>query len=51
MATLRITPVVDGARAFVEWSARFDCAMEDRDHWTMHIEDGFSRWLGSLRTH
>jgi hypothetical protein len=24
-ATLRITPVVDGDRAFVEWSATFDC--------------------------
>lgn len=24
VATLRITPIIDGARAFVEWSATFD---------------------------
>jgi len=28
VATLRLTPVSDGDRCFVEWSAEFDCAPE-----------------------
>jgi hypothetical protein len=30
-STIRVTPVVDGDRAFVEWSATFDCEMASRD--------------------
>jgi len=29
IATLRLTPVTDGARCFAEWSAEFSCAPED----------------------
>jgi hypothetical protein len=29
-ATLRVTPVVDGDRAFIEWSAVFDCDADRR---------------------
>lgn len=29
IATLRLTPVTDGARTFAEWSAEFSCAPED----------------------
>jgi hypothetical protein len=28
VATLRLTPVTDGERTFVEWTAEFDCAPE-----------------------
>ena len=28
VATLRLTPVTDGERCFIEWSAEFDCAAE-----------------------
>ena len=28
IATLKLTPVTDGARSFAEWSADFDCAPE-----------------------
>jgi len=28
VATLRLTPVTDGERCFIEWSAEFDCAPE-----------------------
>jgi Polyketide cyclase / dehydrase and lipid transport len=31
VATLKLTPVTDGNRSFVEWSAEFDCA-EGREH-------------------
>ena len=33
-ATLRITPIVDGDRAFVEWWATFDCEASRRDELT-----------------
>ena len=51
-ATLRVTPVTEGDRAFVEWWATFDCAADERDHWVKHFEHrGFARWLASLRDH
>lgn len=28
IATLRLTPVSDGDRTFIEWTAEFDCAVE-----------------------
>jgi hypothetical protein len=51
-ATLRVTPVTDGDRAFVEWWATFECAADERDRWVEHFErTGFARWLASLRDH
>lgn len=29
VATLRLTPISDGDRTFVEWTAQFDCAPEE----------------------
>jgi hypothetical protein len=48
-ATLRVTPVTDGGSAFVEWAATFDCAPEQHGEWTSFFQNGFARWLGSLR--
>ncbi|WP_342075028.1 SRPBCC family protein [Yoonia sp. SS1-5] len=31
VATLRLTPVTDGARTFAEWSAEFSCDLSDED--------------------
>ena len=31
VATLRVTPVTDGERSFVEWTAQFDCAIEEEE--------------------
>jgi hypothetical protein len=28
IATLRLTPISDGDRTFIEWTAEFDCAVE-----------------------
>ncbi len=50
-ATLRVTPIVDGDRGFVEWWATFDCVPERHDEWTAFFHNGFGRWLGSLRRH
>jgi hypothetical protein len=48
-ATLRITPVVDGDRAFVEWWATFDCDAGQRDELTGTLAGSFEKWLESLR--
>jgi hypothetical protein len=50
-ATIRVTPVVDGDRAFVEWFASFDCGAEDYDERVAFFRDAFAGWLGSLRRH
>lgn len=48
-ATLRVTPITDGGRAFVEWWATFDCAQAERDQWVEQFERrGFALWLASL---
>jgi hypothetical protein len=49
-ATIRVTPVVETDKAFVEWSATFDCAVEECERWTEYFEkEGFARWLAALR--
>jgi hypothetical protein len=48
-ATLRITPVVDGDRAFVEWWAIFDCDPAGRDELAGTLRGWFAKWLESLR--
>jgi Polyketide cyclase / dehydrase and lipid transport len=50
LATIRVTPVIDGGKAFVEWWATFDCSTEDYERLTDHFENnGFAVWLGALR--
>lgn len=49
-ATIRVTPIVESNKAFVEWWATFDCADHERDRWTTYFQrDGFAKWLGALR--
>jgi hypothetical protein len=48
-ATLRITPIVDGDRTFVEWWATFDCDAGQRDQLTGTLAGSFEKWLESLR--
>jgi hypothetical protein len=48
-ATLRITPIVDGDRAFVEWWATFDCETARRGELTKTLAGSFEKWLESLR--
>ena len=50
-ATLRVTPVVDGDRAFVEWWAMFDCEPGSVDARCDFFREAFAGWLGSLRRH
>ena len=48
-ATLRVTPVIDGNRAFVEWWANFDCEAAARAELTQTLAGWFEIWLESLR--
>jgi hypothetical protein len=47
-ATIRVTPVVDGDRAFVEWLATFDCTDARRNELSSFFRAAFAKWLGSL---
>jgi Polyketide cyclase / dehydrase and lipid transport len=49
-ATLRITPIVDGDRAFAEWWATFDCEPGRSEELSQTLRSGFSKWLESQRT-
>ncbi len=33
-ATIRVVPVTDGGKAFVEWWTTFDCDRDQQEHWT-----------------
>ena len=48
-ATLRVTPVVDGNRAFVEWWATFDCDLDRAEERIAFFRNAFAGWLESLR--
>lgn len=50
-ATLRVTPIIDGNRAFLEWWATFDCETSEYNYWTTFFASSFAKWLESLRTH
>jgi hypothetical protein len=32
--TIRVTPVTDGDKSFVEWWTTFDCDRDKQEHWT-----------------
>jgi hypothetical protein len=50
--TGRVTPILDGNRALVEWSVVFECTGEELDNCTRLLReacrDGWSRWLSVL---
>src|ERR1700760_473024 len=48
-ATLRVTPVVDGNRAFVEWWANFDCEPLRTSELVEALRTRFGTWLPLLR--
>jgi Polyketide cyclase / dehydrase and lipid transport len=50
-ATIRVTPIVDGDQAFVEWWATFDCDAGERAARTVFFRTAFAGWLESLRRH
>ena len=52
VATLRLTPVTDGPRCFIEWSAEFECAAADEDDLISGIGgDVFQTGFDALKRH
>lgn len=52
LATLRVTPITDGERAFIEWWTTFDCAEDQLEHWTgFFAREVFKPALESLRAY
>ncbi|WP_280151311.1 SRPBCC family protein [Piscinibacter sp. XHJ-5] len=52
IATLKLTPVTDGARTFAEWSAEFDCAEGRERELTELIGQGvFQVGFDALKRH
>ena len=52
VATLKLTPVTDGARCFAEWSAEFDCAEGREAELTQTIGSGvFQGGFDALKRH
>jgi Polyketide cyclase / dehydrase and lipid transport len=50
-ATLQLRPITDTGKTFVEWSATFDCAPEDAEHWRhFYAGERFPTWLDALRS-
>ncbi len=49
--TLRLRPVVEGARCLAEWSAGYDCPPGDVAYWAEWWAAMLPTWLGSLRVH
>jgi len=47
--TGRVTPIVDGNRAFVEWSVSFDCPAKEQANCKQLLEEAMPQWLKSLR--
>ncbi len=47
--TGRVTPIVDGNRAFVEWSVTFACPEKEQVHCTQVLNEAMPQWLKSLR--
>ncbi|OUL98238.1 SRPBCC family protein [Variovorax sp. JS1663] len=52
VATLKLTPVTDGARCFAEWSAEFECAEGREGELTESIGQGvFQGGFDALKRH
>jgi len=49
--TLRIMPITDGNRSFVEWSAEYDCSDADAEYWNTWWSTTPPMWLESLRAY
>jgi hypothetical protein len=48
-STARVTAIVDGNRAFVEWSVNIECPAEEQNNCTKLLEKAMPQWMNSLR--
>lgn len=47
--TLRLTPIIDGDRAFVEWFVEFDGPSNQVGQWTDVLSGLIAQWVASLQ--
>ena len=47
--TGRVTPIVDGNRAFMEWSVNFECPEIERENCVKLLKEAMPQWFKSLR--
>jgi hypothetical protein len=47
--TAHVMPIVDGKRAFLEWSVTFECPVEEQGNCVKNLEDAMPQWFKSLR--
>jgi hypothetical protein len=47
--TGRVTPIVDGDRAFMEWSVTFECPETERENCVNLLKEAMPQWFKSLR--
>ena len=48
---MRVTPVTDGGKAFVEWWTTFDCDRDQQEHWIgFFANDIFQNGFEALKT-
>jgi len=51
-ATIRVSPVTDGGKSFVEWWTTFDCDRDQIDHWQgFFANEVFQGGLDALKAH
>ena len=51
-STIRVTPVTDSGKAFVEWWTTFDCDRDQQEHWTQFFKNEvFMGGFGALHEH
>ena len=51
-ATLKVTPITDGNKSFVEWWTTFDCDRDQIDHWQgFFANEIFQTALNAVKEH
>ena len=48
--TGRVTPIVDGDRAFMEWTVNFECPETEQENCVKLLKEAMPQWFKSLRT-
>jgi hypothetical protein len=52
VATLRVTPVTDGGKSFVEWFTTFDCNRDEQEKYSaIFTDEVFQGGFDSLKAH
>ena len=49
--TIRLTPIIEEDRTFLEWWLDFDCAPDERARWSAFLSGAIAQWAASLRAH